>query len=202
MWAIWLNRAGIILNFIAGFLVAPELLGIHRLEWADAKLNQFASTAKKRLKYGGYTLKGALLKAVQDNIGGLLMVMLVIPALFWSSLWWMWHTSSWVWAIMPLLFYGVEAYFMYLFSAMAPGIRTYQMVVAGIFIGPQLLVVGPIYSIVVLIGSAGVAARDKLLWHIVNMLGGGNNGARFFLVPAGIICFIIGNLLQFVATFL
>jgi hypothetical protein len=202
MWAVWLNRVGIILNFIAGFLVAPELLGIHRLEWADAKLERFAIKGRERLKSGAYIFKGALLKVIQDSAGGLLTVMLWIPTLFWSSLWWIYHTRSWAWAIIPILLCGAEAYFMYLFSAMAPGIRTHQMVITEILIGPQLLIVGPIYSILVLIGSAGVVARDKLLVHLIRMLEGGNNRVRFLLVPAGIACFIIGNLLQFIATFL
>ena len=28
----WLNRVGIILNFLAGFLLAPELIGIERIK--------------------------------------------------------------------------------------------------------------------------------------------------------------------------
>jgi len=28
----WLNRLGIILNFLAGFMLAPELIGIERLK--------------------------------------------------------------------------------------------------------------------------------------------------------------------------
>jgi hypothetical protein len=39
--AVWLNRIGIILNFLAGFMLAPELLGIERLrrleEWSAAQ---------------------------------------------------------------------------------------------------------------------------------------------------------------------
>lgn len=54
MWALWLNRVGIILNFVAGFLVAPELLGIHRLEWADTKLEHLAIKGRARLNSGFY----------------------------------------------------------------------------------------------------------------------------------------------------
>jgi hypothetical protein len=31
MWALWLNRIGIVLNFLAGFMLAPELIGIERI---------------------------------------------------------------------------------------------------------------------------------------------------------------------------
>lgn len=38
----WLNRIGIILNFLAGFLLSPTLLGLERLQrieaWAERKL--------------------------------------------------------------------------------------------------------------------------------------------------------------------
>jgi hypothetical protein len=44
----WLNRIGIILNFLAGFLMAPELIGIERLKRAEEKIEDMLSKWKNR----------------------------------------------------------------------------------------------------------------------------------------------------------
>lgn len=38
MWGIWLNRLGIVLNFAAGFLIAPELIGIERIQRFEERM--------------------------------------------------------------------------------------------------------------------------------------------------------------------
>ncbi len=50
-----LNRIGIVLNFLAGFMLAPELLGVERLQKAEQRLKstlmrigKFTSTTKSR----------------------------------------------------------------------------------------------------------------------------------------------------------
>ena len=47
MFAEWLNRVGIILNFLAGFLLAPELIGIDRIKKAEKKMESTGAKLKK-----------------------------------------------------------------------------------------------------------------------------------------------------------
>lgn len=44
----WLNRIGIILNFLAGFMLAPELIGIQRLSQIETKTETYFNNAKNR----------------------------------------------------------------------------------------------------------------------------------------------------------
>ena len=46
----WLNRAGIILNFVAGFLLAPELIGIERLQKLENKIEEKIDSLEKKLR--------------------------------------------------------------------------------------------------------------------------------------------------------
>jgi hypothetical protein len=43
----WLNRIGIILNFVAGFLLAPELIGLDRIRRFETRLEKTAARVKK-----------------------------------------------------------------------------------------------------------------------------------------------------------
>ena len=65
MWEIdlvWLNRVGITLNFVAGFLMAPDLIGRNRLRKLEAilegfitKQQQFLSTLYEKREDPSYT---------------------------------------------------------------------------------------------------------------------------------------------------
>ena len=202
MWALWLNRVGIILNFVAGFLVAPELLGIRRLEWADARLKRFSEKGKARLQAGAYVSKGALARAMRNHQAGFLATIFLVSALFWSSWWWVWYTKDWTWSLIPALLYVAVGVLMYFVSAMAPGIRTSQMLVLAVRTPLSIFTAETLWIVRELIGVIATVARDKLLEPTIAMLEAGDNRARFLLVPVGIICFILGNLLQFIATFL
>ena len=203
MWAMWLNRVGIILHFLAGFLVAPELLGTHRLEWADARLKRFVEEQRRRRKSGGaYIFKGAIRQAMQDSQAGFLTLVLFITTLFWISLWWVWYTQNPLWALIPLLLYVAVGIFMFWFSAMAPGITTSGRLMVSI-LGPlPNFISGPFWATSMLMGFAATVAMDKLVGPLLRVLEGADNRVRLLLVPMGIACFIIGTLLQFISTFL
>lgn len=57
----WLNRAGIILNFLAGFMIAPELIGLERLQNIENNIehniSELISRAEIQLRNYGDTQK-------------------------------------------------------------------------------------------------------------------------------------------------
>ncbi|MFD2937075.1 hypothetical protein [Spirosoma flavum] len=66
---VWLNRVGIILNFIAGFLVAPDLIGIDRLETFENRVEVYLNQIHLRSRWGNYIFPWR-----PDNIGRLPLI--------------------------------------------------------------------------------------------------------------------------------
>src|SRR5438105_240637 len=57
---VWLNRAGIILNFLAGFMLAPDLIGLARLKKFEAALErvlQFLKSVISRIMTNRFVLR-------------------------------------------------------------------------------------------------------------------------------------------------
>ncbi len=174
-----LNRIGIILNFLAGFLLAPELLGTERLEKFEDSLERFGA---KLTHYGvvaasilGQLLEGASVQTF--DLFGLpvrkspLRIMIIIIVI------------TWVFSLLFLIETWGNRNTFYLFF----------LVLVAIFAMSSFLML----SVVMLTLLHIIVLLARLL---VNKLAG-DNKLRSGLVWMGIICFIAGNSLQFIATF-
>jgi hypothetical protein len=153
---LWLNRIGIILNFCAGFMLAPELLGTKRLLVIEAKTKHFLSRMKQFVK--GY----------RD----------FLP---------MWRF------FLPMLLLLLFSYTMVLISKRSGNnsLPNYLTTIAPIAIAISgFLASGIILAFVILLSV------DYLSMKLA-----GDERLRYVLIWWGIIFFIVGNLLQFIATF-
>lgn len=96
-----LNRLGIILNFAAGFLLAPELLGRRNLErgerWlksAEALINRILAT---------FTGGGDITNSKAHRLAKLLIYFTTLFSLaFW---WFVWRTEQTVWKTVPQILF-------------------------------------------------------------------------------------------------
>jgi hypothetical protein len=191
MWGEDLNRIGIILNFLAGFLLAPDLLGKERLLAYEDKLGKFLSEKDESLRddlevtfvLGKWYVLGIAIWHVVD--------------LFWySGLFWASTVAGFLldpaWSFVAMLIALI--YFRKILKYKLP-IRTSltdlaRFILVGLIEGAFLILT---YIIPVLIYSW----LDKLIpWMQTK------GRLATMLVPVGIVFFIVGNLLQFVATFI
>src|SRR5438552_568713 len=93
MWAVWLNRVGIILNFVAGFLVAPELLGIKRVEAVEEWLKQ---TARNIVTDAPADTAGEELSLADPLTMGCLFLLIAPVLIFgWLIRYWLWGDIIW-----------------------------------------------------------------------------------------------------------
>src|SRR6478672_7188862 len=90
----WVNRTGIILNFFAGFMLAPELIGVDRLirfeKWLETKIQSQLKRIEQVCARVEEALGGPLypfsldLSARNKAIG--ILVLSVLSVLFWLLL--------------------------------------------------------------------------------------------------------------------
>ncbi|MEA2599623.1 MAG: hypothetical protein QOF89_615 [Acidobacteriota bacterium] len=200
MWAEWLNRVGIIFNSLAGFLVAPELLGISRLERTEARLEAFTHREISWLKarfFPFMEFQGGLPSSEALSYAPFVLASLA----FWFFSWLAWHEQSRLLAIVPLAIYVALASVMLLLTHMAPAFKEWQRILGSIFFPLLYLTMAPFQAAYELFVFGGAKAAYRILDWLLDSLQGGDNRLRFLLVPVGIAFFILGNLLQFIATF-
>ncbi len=220
----WLNRIGIILNFLAGFLIAPELIGIERIRRLEALLERRIDettnvlkdrTAKYQHGYYGGTLDAAahslivtLLAIViiytvlmKDFILTLKLLMLAFTLMYLSSfgevltdffggdLRRIGESKNWkgmremgaikfsVGLVIFLLLFSVPPFFIAIGGSMIYLASYPTALMLTILVGAQKL-------------TAFIAVRLQ-----------GDDRIRSMIISWGIILFILGNLLQFIATF-
>lgn len=192
MWDLWLTRIGIILNFFAAFLIAPDVLGQRRLEAWQQALDRLVGRALAALQRGF----GELIPPALDRRGAVrgVMVYSALVALSSGSFYYGIHTAveshkRWGWGL------AGGAYLACLLLVLLDGnsdeglvfLLVLTTVVAGIGWFSCLFVV--VFGIYLAVDS--IAERLR-----------GEGKIRAALLPLGVATFILGTLLQFIATFL
>lgn len=194
----WINRIGIIMNFAAGFMLAPELIGVSRLRKieiiveivlsnqrqlltrATEKIQDFFAITKGRLTFGLAVIAGIILLIVITEKSLLLRYIFIwIICVFVVGL---------LGAIYALIkgrkdeiFDGFMASFVLVYAITYPALPS---------IGIALLY--PILGIIIAIINATGYVLKRL---------SGDDRLRSILIYWGILLFITGNLLQFLSTF-
>lgn len=234
---VWLNRIGIVLNLLAGFMVAPELIGIQRIRRVESHLKQRTQAAKKHLKKSIHELKWLRWIWPPDFPQFHPPLLLLMAAVISSIL---------VWSLIKQNYYITAAVgvFLYVYSV-ATGVRHTKLsdfyaeqerydsvkeaAMANIITWNDvpspparkelrttevirrkhlaLLTVYPVYVLLVTLISTTLSmpetimmAMDRVFSFISDKLEG-EDRLRSMLVWWGIVLFIVGNLLQLVATF-
>jgi hypothetical protein len=210
MWLVWVNRLGIVLNFVAGFLVAPELLGIQRLERAERSLETFTKKGRGWLEGGRYLFFVTFRETEEGIARGLRTKvqaeLLVVCALFWIMLWWAWRSRLWLTFVLPIVIY-----FAFVLMAMLAlsfrmegeePIKSLPVRLALSLLLPCMgLTLTPIFALYDLLILGAALLAHRILGRLLTSLEEGDNRLRMLLVPVGIFFFIVGNLLQLIATF-
>ncbi|HEX6371028.1 MAG TPA: hypothetical protein VF006_19075 [Longimicrobium sp.] len=217
----WVNRIGVILNFAAGFMVAPELIGLDRLRHLETRI-------ERRLESIRSSLHGrmAITKKFIGYLGttspfwiGLclaLAIVAVIGLLFIRLFWYALGLLAVVYALLVYLGIAemrwrgraerIRQHFLPFFpgeddapaSTMAV-IRRYHILL--LFYLPwrmlwSLIADGLFESIRKVFFTSALAGVERLIVRLE-----GNERLRFMVVFWGVVFFIAGNLLQFVGTF-
>lgn len=203
----WVNRLGILLTFVAGFLVAPELLGVARLKkWHVAVLQKAERLSKENKSRLGASSELDARPSILRNAIFELMIYPPLAVLFLAGMicseWW-----RWAWCVSFLVFiiacFTVSRFRDWeillgvndspLLQKWSKNYRPLFVAISalnflsfgGMIVGFQMGLIGGKY----LIGSV----------LAVNLSADGR--LRDALVPIGIVFFILGNFLQLLATF-
>jgi hypothetical protein len=163
-----INRIGIVLNFIAGFMVAPELLGPNNVQKAEDLIEKILLRAQ------GIPSKIKIVTSDIITVEDLELsdILIVIAYISVTSL---------------LLLVAVRNLLPAL-EQESRGFSTRDWIVI------LIITTGNVVVYQVIVGGSKVATW--LLKHLA-----GDDRVRAFLVRSGIFVFIIGNLLQLVATY-
>lgn len=199
-----INRIGIIINFISGFMIAPELIGIKRLRKFELTLKKFLSNAILNFK------NQLLYLAPIDVINSLVFFFILIGALFSfiilltvvvSSLFYdqsiisvyksIYNSHYILWFVLfiwPLTSLGFS------FSVLSnESIKRKFMLGLAILFLPLIMcfVIAYLFAISFII---------KIMGNLINLLEG-EKSMRRLVVSAGIFLLILGTSLQFLSTF-
>jgi uncharacterized membrane protein len=219
-----LNRVGIVLNFLAGFMLAPELLGVERLRKAEIYLEQ--SLGKHNQFSRDYLVKvrNILQEAVQ---GIVVIIVLVIIGLIVAIPIGILKTRPTPNGTFDAIFIGISIYFAFgmfisaeifgtimekldksklqnILSSKAINFITFLLMFIITLIVPSLIAI----LLFLLISSSLLLVLSSIIllsfYHstefILHKLQG-EKRLRSLLIWWGITFFIFGNLLQFLATF-
>jgi|GEM_PF-6740948 len=190
-----INRIGIVLNFLAGFMLAPELLGVERLRKAENSIESLSDNVSKYLLRISDAMKDYMIGKLKI---ALLILVIVCGYLFASIL-----GALVVKKLEPIKGTGV-------FLVFAFFIVTLVLVIYQIKTDPLVLlapIVGPFWMIFVLVSTLLsvlfllVIGFFSMVVTYVRQKMEGEGRLRSILVLWGIIFFIVGNALQFAATF-
>jgi hypothetical protein len=213
---LWLNRVGIVLNFLAGFLLAPELIGIERIKKAEKYLEILLA----RLDMGIHSTLDKITykqKHMEDGLGLALIFWTIIIGMFFILYWF----GSIYGALQGAAIYLSAIVFITLTLTLilawfnrniftenkVKGVKKFLFIITYIFglfrifwiiifvSSRELLkftIQIPVFKILDIVNST--------IRFISNHLEG-NERLRSIMVTFGILIFIIGNLLQLLATF-
>jgi hypothetical protein len=217
----WVNRMGIILNFCAGFLLAPELIGVQRLQRFEKFLEESIlrfRNAISRLALRIRTVLARVLARFPIIAREFVVVYVVIYGLFI--------------ALLSVILWGVFLYAtLFVFQLSAPEIAVLVICAAAIpfvaicasalmrqnqplrvikYISWPILICEfgflliPLTISLMILGTAslvGALLLNSVLGIVIARLTG-NDRLRGIVVALGIALFIVGNTLQLLATWL
>ncbi len=185
----WINRYGIILNFFAGFLLAPELLGITRLQRAENAIERTLMRSKELLS------PFVSLMAPRPLLGELKLVSILVFCAAMSA------------ALYATAFHYLRLAGLGLVATLALCVVAFVVAtVALLFVKDEqwsdVLMFG-VYAVLVPIMIVGYFIPrliDGIVGALVRLLEG-DGRLRAWLIVTGILFFIVGNFAQLWATF-
>jgi hypothetical protein len=205
----WLDRIGIILDFIAGFMIAPELIGLERIYRIEQATHRHGKSLRERvqriIRHGPWTIRSYTISSALSIVGFFLTVVII-----WAHITGMIHmvqgleTHHLVILLLASITGIVDSFF--------PRIRN-EVLSTGGNIAEALSLIYDIlaflcYFVLVLPLACVLFLLETLWWlgifaisWIMLRVMERQNGLRAYLVTTGIILFILGSLLQFLATF-
>ena len=195
----WFNRIGIILDLLAGFMIAPELIGEERLQRWEGRIEQFAVHTRESITrlapMSGHRGKSSRKREYSQE-----SIRFMAHALFLATLVYAWIIYHWIATNRPswaLLGTGFWAHLIF-----AVGwVFTLRMIIV------LAKIWHPIYSLMYPLGLPQFFVARLILWLIAGLLGRivkaliGNARLQSILFSWGVIFFILGNLLQLWATY-
>jgi len=216
---IWLNRAGIILNFLAGFMLAPELIGLARLQRAEDRIERTLQTMRRvsnqltpseltpnrvvtsdfMTVYSGiyFAILGSLLlltiSSGLDYLSAFLFVVVLIRAIYQVCI----ILTARIVKASGVPDGGLHRYAL---KNSRLALITTVMIILGLVLLPVTIPIMIMLSIVVLVELVILRFVRYLLDRMIGLMLGSDR-LRSILIFWGILFFIGGNLLQFVATF-
>lgn len=204
----WINRIGIILNFCAGFMVAPELIGQDRLRKVEENLERFVSLTYTKTKEA----RSALGKLEDIEIwalsGAFVIILLVlIDETYNLGIKYIATLLYVILAILSaLLFMFLVFYIAYIALVFVFIKKRRKEIISRIKNNTKGMTFGsPIRRALIpasfkLTSITFLFLINKFLAYLVQTLST-DNSLRLILIYWGIIFFILGNLLQFLSTF-
>jgi hypothetical protein len=199
----WLNRTGLIFTFLSGFLITPELLGMPRLRKAETLIEDYSQQAIRILER---TVEPISEQLPKNNIGKIFTAFVGFIFLFSSASLIIIYTYD---IKKTLLFIGMifavqcgmclfvtfldergERYKTLFESMMAFG--TFILFQIVIVLSPLIIVLVAIYYLI----KMTIMIPSEIMRALT-----GEDRLPSILVYWGIILFIIGNALQFIASF-
>lgn len=186
-----LNRVGIILNFLAGFLLTPELLGTERLTKLEVYLE---STSAKLVQHGRFAIN-TVLDALYDltsskprhTVFRVVVFMYATAILIMYSL----DFAGYMVLIIEKIYPQVTPIYLDFARRIDP---TISRIIFMLFLPFPIFLCS--LTIIGLVVWIGISAAGLLINKLT-----GESKLRSMLVSLGIVSFIIGNMLQLIATF-
>jgi len=217
----WLNRIGILLNFLAGFMIAPELIGIKRLSDAELSIEKSLLSVKEKSdeiydalacipKNIVEVLKDIARPNSDSRLAGITGILLVLGIAICSI--WLPYFYVILFCLLLMVCLWVLFYFWnYWFAARGghdpypPGVASHAF--ANLLSLLWLLAELPLLSIALILAVAvslplrvGLVFLRSVIRYMIRRLEG-KQRLRHLVVWWGIVFFILANLIQLVATF-
>ena len=218
---VWVNRTGIILNFLAGFLIAPELIGVARLKSAEISLETKLNNRKKKIekKLNEYRIRAAVM-LLEASFLETVPFILICTILMWAALgFFLFGTISSGWGeyskglavglaiISYIIFFSIsmEEFKDYAMSVW-PGypipimVRVILWPYFCLIKNPIVIIFSTTHEVILPIPNfLFIIALQFLLKKVLNRLEG-QERLRSMAVSVGILFYILGNMLQLLAT--
>lgn len=212
----WINRIGIILNFLAGFMVAPELIGVERLAKIENYMEELFASRKTWLESNHSLITNYFNDETIDDDQKFNKTLAVISL---SSLATIIAITILIWIRQYLLsFFALGVYYFLVFAlithffseetyrkfraSFSKSIKKYfsWRIFSSIAFIALLSVYLPFWYIAVKSLIVILALFQKPMTFVLSKLSG-DEQLRYILVRWGILLFVLGNLFQFIATF-
>jgi hypothetical protein len=223
----WVNRVGILLNFLAGFMIAPELIGIDRLKriegYIEEKLLRLSNSFVQQFDYlrskirdAKSNFSGSLgcvlvsLVPISILVGILLLYHRYLIAICVLILYFMAFTLG-VWIMRWGVASQVQEHNEYIYRTTGEGTPPENYPKQTIRLEPLIslrlllwipaeflrLIMIIFFGVLAIIPLRGI---NKIISFFVRMLDG-QERLRAIMVSTGVIIYILGNALQFISTF-